>query len=235
MWALIGAAVLVAGIIAIIVASALPRSDGPSPSPLEGTSQAPNGVTSPSSVPPEDEAVDAAVTDRGWVAEPITTDPELYARAALAAASTFDTTLASREAWLTYLDTWFTLDTRYTSDADRADALRAAQLEMRQGVVLPEEQWDSMAAEDGRVAAQTIGEMTLMPVPEDTSGGMAIGTADVTLSFMMTGGDGESSFDETVRVSVQVLCGPESVPTPGSAQMPGDCKVVRFFSEPMEP
>lgn len=235
MWALIGAAVLVAGIIAILVAAILPRSTDPAPSPSEATSQAPDGMTSSPSAPSEDEAVDAEVTERGWVAEPITTDPELYARAALAAASTFDTTLASREEWLTYLDTWFTPDTRYASDADRVDALRAAQLELRQGVVLPEEQWDSIAAEDGRVVAQTIGEMTFMPVPEDPSGDMAIGTANVTLSFTMTGADGESSFDETVRVSVQVLCGPESVPTPGSAQTPGDCKIVRFFSEPMEP
>lgn len=235
MWALIGAAVLVGGIIAVIVVSILPRSDDPAPSPMDGTSQAPPGVASSPSVPAEDEAVEADVTERGWVAEPITTDPETYARAALAAASTFDTTLAAREEWLTYLDTWFTSDTRYASDADRAAELVAAQLELRQGVVLPREQWDSMAAESGRVVAQTIGEMTLMPVPEDRSGDMAIGTANVTLSFTMTGANGESSFDESVRVSVQVLCGPESIPTPGSAQTPGDCKVVRFFSEPMEP
>lgn len=235
MWALIGAAVLVAGIIAIIVASILPRPADPAPSRSEGPSQGPDGVTASPNAPSEDAAVDTEVTGRGWVAEPITTDPDLYARTALAAASTFDTTLASREEWLTYLDTWFTPDTRYASGADQAAELVAAQLELRQGVVLPQEQWDSMTAEDGRVVAQTIGGMTLMPVPEDASGDMAIGTANVTLSFTMTGADGESSFDETVRVSVQVLCGPGSVPTPGSAQTPGDCKVVRFFSEPMEP
>ncbi len=235
MWALIGAAVLVAGIIAIIVASILPRPADPAPSRSEGTSQGPDGVTASPNAPSEDAAVDTEVTGRGWVAEPITTDPELYARTALAAASTFDTTLASREEWLTYLDTWFTPDTRYASGADQAAELVAAQLELRQGVVLPQAQWDSMAAKSGRVVAQTTGEMTLMPVPEDASGDVAIGTANVTLSFTMTGADGESSFDETVRVSVQVLCGPDSIPTPGSAQTPGDCKVVRFFSEPMEP
>ena len=30
---------------------------------------------------------------------------------------------------------------------------------------------------------------------------------------------------------VQVVCGGDSVPTPGSAQRPSDCKVVRFFDE----
>jgi hypothetical protein len=32
-----------------------------------------------------------------------------------------------------------------------------------------------------------------------------------------------------------VLCGPGSVPTPDSGQQAGDCKVVRYFTEPMEP
>ena len=45
----------------------------------------------------------------------------------------------------------------------------------------------------------------------------------------------ESSYDETVRVSVQVLCGEGSIPAPDSAQQPGDCKVVRYFSGSLEP
>jgi hypothetical protein len=73
-------------------------------------------------------------------------------------------------------------------------------------------------------------------VPEDPDGVMSIGTADVVLTFTRSdGAGGELSYDESVRVSVQVLCGEGSIPTPGSAQVPGDCKVVRFFPEPLEP
>lgn len=114
--------------------------------------------------------------------------------------------------------------------------MQAAQLELRQGVVLPEAEWDSLAGEDGRVVAAIDEDLELGPVSDDESGDMTIGTADVVLTFTRTDGDGaESSYDETVRVSVQVLCGPASVPTPGSDQLAGDCKVVRYFTEPMEP
>lgn len=82
--------------------------------------------------------------------EPITTDAEAYVRAALAAASTFDTTKSSRDAWLDYLDSWFTPDSRYATQADREDDMRASKLELRQAVVLPEDRWNSLSDEDGR-------------------------------------------------------------------------------------
>ncbi|MDP3378754.1 MAG: hypothetical protein Q8S53_10350 [Brevundimonas sp.] len=180
--------------------------------------------------------MDASVAASGWVPEPVTTDPDVYARAALAAASTFDTRRSTRQAWLTYLDSWFTPDTRYATEDDRASDMVAAQLELRQGVVLPQQQWDSLASQDGRVIADVPGDLALTGVPDDPAGGMLIGTADVVLTFMQSDGSGgELSYDEVVRVSVQVLCGEGSVPTPGTGQRPGDCKVVRFFSGTVEP
>lgn len=114
--------------------------------------------------------------------------------------------------------------------------MEASKVEMRQGVVLPQQEWDSLANEDGRVTANVTGDITLVPVTEDPSGDMSIGTANVTLTFTRSdGGDGEVSYDESVRVSVQVLCGEASVPTPDTAQQAGDCKVVRYFTEPLEP
>lgn len=107
---------------------------------------------------------------------------------------------------------------------------------MRQAVVLPQAEWDSLAAENGRVASVTTGDVTLGPVPQDESGDMSIGTADVTITFTRSDGSGgEVSYEESTRLSVQVLCGAASVPTPDSGQSAGDCKVVRFFSEPVEP
>lgn len=231
-WAIVGGAILLAGIIAIIIVAVSNQQP-----PLIAPTETPN--SSPSSTPvPTDPAgavVDAVVEENGWRAEPITTDAELYAAAALEAAATFDTTKASRDEWLAYLDSWFTPDTRYSSAADQQAELEAAQLELRQGVVLPEQEWDSLASEDGRVVADAA-SVTTGPVTDDTSGDMAIVTGDVVLTFSRTDGAGdESSFEESVRVSVQVLCGPGSVPTPESAQQAGDCKVVRFFTEPVEP
>lgn len=230
-WAVLGGAVLVAGVIALIVGMLnRPSDSAPTPSATPPPSTAPS---TPSTMP-SDAVVDEMVAKTGWVPEPITTDDIAYVDAAISAASTFDTTLSTREAWLGYLDTWFTPDTRYV-DAERPDRMNAAQLEMRQGVVLPQSMWDSLAEQQGRVSAVVVGEVTLTSVPEDATGDMRIGTADVELTFTQQDGTGEeSSYTESARVSVQVLCGAGSVPTPGSAQQAGDCKVVRFFTEPVE-
>ncbi|MFB8385591.1 hypothetical protein ACFC3F_00445 [Microbacterium sp. NPDC055910] len=235
-WAVVGGGVLLVGIVAIIVASLLSRqTPGPAPSPdtTPGTSQP---STSSSSPPDVDAVVDASVAEFGWVPEPITSDPNVYIRAALAAASTFDTTKAERPDWLSHLDSWFTPDTRYATDADRQIELDAARLELRQGVVLPEQEWDLLAASDGRVKADPVGDIVFVDVSDDDSGDMSIGTMDVLLTYTQDDGTGtEVEFEETVRVSVQVLCGPASVPTPNTDQRAGDCKVVRYFTEPLEP
>lgn len=231
-WAIVGGAILLAGIIAIIIVAV--SNQGPSQrAPSETPSSSPSST--PASTEPSDAVVDAGAEENGWRGEPITTDAELYAAAALEAAATFDTTKASRDEWLAYLDSWFTFDTRYSSAADQQAELEAAQLELRQGVVLPEQEWDSLEAEDGRVVAAAASVVT-GPVTDDVSGDMVIVTGDVVLTFTRTDdAGGESSFDESVRVSVQVLCGAGSVPTPDSAQQAGDCKVVRYFTEPVEP
>ena len=233
LWVIMGGLVLVAGIVAIVVAASLAqREPGPTATSDDGSmSPAPS-----SSEEPAVEFVDPTASENGWALEPITTDADIYVRAALEAASTFGTTKSTREEWLDYLDTWFTPDTRYTSEGDQQVAMEASQVELHQGVVLPQEEWDSLAREEGRVVATATGDLAYVPVSDDDSGDMSIGTSDVTLTFTRTDGDGgETSYEEQVRVSVQVLCGPGSVPTPGTAQRAGDCKVVRFFTEPLEP
>ncbi|WP_169582085.1 MULTISPECIES: hypothetical protein [Microbacterium] len=233
MWAWIGGAVLLVGVVGIVIAALSGSGSTPTPSPSDPRTPSNGSSSSPSSN--GQAIVDPDVVDRGWAPEPITTDAETYVAAALAAASTFDTKASARDEWLDYLETWFTPDTRYPEGQDRERQLSAALTELRQGVVLPEQEWQSLAAEDGRVEA-TAGAVSLSEVPEDATGDMAIGTADVVLTFTRSdGAGGESSYEESVRVSVQVLCGEESVPTPNSAQRAGDCKVVRFFTEPVEP
>lgn len=232
-WAIAGGAVLITAVIAIVASGIFAQSPIVAPSDPRTPSTAP---TSDASDGPTEAVVDAAVAAKGWVPEPVTADPDTYIRAALAAASTFDTQKSGRDEWLAYLDSWFTPDTRYTSQEDRMADMLASQLELRQAVVLPEPEWDSLANEAGRVAGSVSRDITYDDVPNDESGDMRIGTADVLLTFTRSDGSGdESSYDEKVRVSVQVLCGEESVPTPSSDQRPGDCKVVRYFSGSLEP
>ncbi|WP_417564142.1 hypothetical protein [Microbacterium sp.] len=229
-WAIIGGIVLVVGFVAIIVASTISQSPGqaePTHTDTAGASSSPT--------PTPGTVVDPTASAHGWAPEPVTTDADAYIRAALEAASTFDTQKSTRDQWLSYLDSWFTPDTRY-QEPDRADRMKAAQLELRQGVVLPRDDWDSLAAENGRVVAVSASEVTHVPVSGDASGDMRIGTTDVTLTFTRSDASGnESSYDEHARVSVQVLCGDGSLPTPDTPQTAGDCKVVRYFTEPMEP
>lgn len=235
-WAIIGGIALLAGVVAIIVSAVLARP-APTPSATTGGTASADPTTSTGPDPnPDGAVVDPTTADRGWIPEPITAETETYVRAALAAASTFDTTKSTREEWLDYLDTWFTPDTRFTSEADQLAAMTDSQTELRQGVVLPQDEWDSLAGEDGRVVAAVTSEITDVPLTDDPSGDMSIGTADVTLSFTRSDGSGgETSYDDHVRVSVQVLCGSASVPTPDTDQRSGDCKVVRYFTEPLEP
>lgn len=233
-WALVGAAVLLIAIVAIIVSGVIGQA--PDPAATSTPSSSPTPATTPTDGPGQAVVDESVAAEYGWVPEPLTTDPDPYIRAALAAASTFDTQKGTRGEWLSYLDTWFTPDTRYTSEQDRADDMGASQLELRQGVVLPEEGWNSLANEDGRLVASVVGEIAYSDVPDDASEDMTIGTADVVLTYTRADTDGnESSYDEAVRVSVQVLCGDGSIPTPNSAQQPGDCKVVRYFSGSLEP
>lgn len=232
LWAVLGGAVLVVGVVAIILGALFAGS----PEPTDTTRSSPPASASPQRSSEADEFVDSSVSARGWIPEPITTDPDTYIRAALAAASSFDTRESSRGEWLAYLDSWFTPDTRYGTEQDRQDDMKASQLELRQAVVLPEEIWASLASEEGRVAAAVDGDITFEEVPSDGSGDMRIGTGDVALTYTRSDGNGgETSYDEVVRVSVQILCGEASIPTPDSAQVAGDCKVVRYFSGSLEP
>jgi len=231
-WAIVGGLILIAGIVAIVVSSLLAQ---PAPDPNGSDSPPPADPTS-TAEPTMGEVVDASVADQGWLAEPITADRDLYIRAALEAAATFDTEKSTREEWLDYLDTWFTPDTRYTSEADQRAAMTDSQGLLRQAVVLPQEEWDSLANEDGRVVAAATGDVVYVQVTDDASGDMSIGTSDVAVTFTRSDGSGgQTAYEEQVRASVQVLCGPGSVPTPDSAQRAGDCKVVRYFTEPLEP
>jgi hypothetical protein len=229
-WAVLGAAVLVGAVAALLIASL-------SGNPRGGSAPSPSASDPPSSPPPTsattgpNDEVDPEVLDQGWVPEPITRNPEVYARAALEAAGTFDTTLSSRADWVAWLQTWFTPSPLYDNEQDALDQMTRYQAELDQAVVLPPKLWDDLAREDGRVTAHVSGDIEYLELPETTEKKMWTATADLVMTYTRAAPDGEVSYDETVRVSVQVVCDGQSVPTPSSAQRAGDCKVVRFFDE----
>lgn len=231
-WAAVGAAVLIAGVGAFVVGGLLNSKTTPA-API---TSAPADAPSAAEPTPKTPFVDETVAKKGWVPEPVTTDAETYLRAAMSAAGTFDTTTSAYEDWIAHLGTWFTPDTRYASESDRQTELDAAKLEMRQGVVLPEAEWDSLARESGRVSSVVVGDISLASVAQDAAGDMSIGTADIAITYTRSDGEGgEVTYNESTRLSVQVACGDQTVPTPGSTQSAGDCKVIRFFTEPLEP
>ncbi|MCK6066538.1 MULTISPECIES: hypothetical protein [Microbacterium] len=226
LWAVIGGAVLAAAIVVGVLVAV--TSQGGTAQPA--SSSPPTPTAGPTSSTSTGEVVDAAAVEAGWVPEPITTDPESYLRAAIEAAGTVDTTRATRDEWVTYLDTWFTPDPRFQDPDEQAAQTARYQLTMRDAVIFPDQVWDSLARQNGRVIASTMGEISFTPVPDYDGDDMFIGTSDVVLTFTQTGEDGaESSYEEQVRVSAQVLCGEASVPAPGSAQAAGDCKLIRYF------
>jgi hypothetical protein len=200
-------------------ATSAPTGSQPSASPLPTS-----GTT---------DVVDPTVVDRGWVPEPITIDRDLYVRAALAAAGTFDTQLADRDQWVTWLKTWFTPSPLYDDPGDAAEQLAGYLGDLDQLVLLPQATWDDLAADEGRIAAVVSGPIEYLDLPETAAVNVWTATADVVMTYTRRSGDEEFSYQNTVRVSVQVVCAGRSLPTPGSAQRAGDCKVVRYFDEPV--
>jgi hypothetical protein len=225
LWAALGATVLIGAVIALLL-SAGGKTENP-PSSSRTTGQA---ITPEAAVPVGDEeVVDPGVVARGWVPEPITRDPDVYVRAALEAAGTVDTRKATRAQWVTWLDTWFTPSPLYDNHQDALDQMAGYQAELNQSVVMPQQMWDDLAREDGRVTAHVFGDIHYLKLPTTTALRMWTATADVVMSYTRTADGGDVHYDETVHVSVQVVCDGQSTPTPGSAQRAGDCKVVRYF------
>ncbi|OJX65479.1 MAG: hypothetical protein BGO95_10445 [Micrococcales bacterium 73-13] len=227
-WALLGGLVLVVVLIVFLVATL--GSGGGSPGPAPTTPGA-SSTPAPSSPGTSGAVVDPEAAKRGWVPEPITRNPDEYARAALLAAGTFDTNLSSRAEWVAWLQTWFTPSPLYTNEQDAADQLARYRAELDSAVLLPQATWDDLADEDGRVSARIDGDLDWLELPETADHRVSTVTADVILTYTRTTPTGEVDYDETVRVSVQVVCDGASVPTSGTAQQVGDCKVVRYFDE----
>jgi hypothetical protein len=226
LWIVIGAAVLMVVVTALIPHDSGGGNAGPTP-----PHPVPSASASPTATGSAGDLVDPGVAKRGWVPEPITQDADAYVRAALEAAATFDTRHSTRQEWVAWLETWFTPSPLYDDQQDAVDQMAGYKAELAQTVLPPQSQWDDIANNDGHVSARVDGQIAYLDQPDTTQKHVRTATANVVMTYTQKGDgtEGEVSYDQTVRVSVQVVCGGASIPTSGSAQQAGDCKVVRFF------
>jgi hypothetical protein len=224
--AVLGVIVLFVAIIAIVLSQL--GGSGSHPEPMSTRTGQPGAPPPPDPTGTAD-VVDRGVGAQGWVPEPITRNPDVYVRAALEAAGTVDTTRTTRSEWVSWLQSWFTPNPLYENKQDGLDQMAAYKAELDQAVAQPQQMWDELASEKGRVSAHVQGKVDYLKLAETSQRRMWTGTADVVMTYTRTENGSEVRYDETVRVSVQVVCGGQSIPTPDSAQRAGDCKVVRFF------
>lgn len=235
-WASAAGVVVLVSVVGLVgtLVSVPKEDDGSPPSSTQGAaSPSADPVAEPGSV------VDPAVTEFGWLPEPITTDAKAYGIAAAIAGSTYDTTLATRKQFLDGLGTWHTLDPRYDLESDRQDALAGKLEELNRRVIVPETDWDAQAGNDIAVTAKVDGKVLvdydhLSAQPSSLDALMADGYHLVTTNILATySGRGDVTYQERYAVSLQVLCG-NTAPTAGSGQSPADCKLIRFFPETRE-
>lgn len=219
---IVGAIVLLVAVVAIIVAAisrggTADADKSSTPTPASTSSTAPSASGAPTE-PANDGGVDAAA--RGWVAEPITSDPAKYVQAALEAVVTFDTRLATRDEFLAYLHTWMTPALSEETSEDNRSVLK-------HDVVLSDDEWTRLTELQGTSTPVLVGEVSPLESPDDGSYSIARATMDVT----MRPGDPNNVTDgwmETRTIGVMVQCTESTVPTPDTAQKAGDCKVLRW-------
>lgn len=247
--AAVGGLVVVAGIVAFTVASLSGGGGGSAPAP-EPTAQPSFNPSDYSS--DELESVYPQVLDLGLVPEPITTDPEEYITAAIAAWGTYDTTASTTiPQWKTYLESWqnvypLVVDlpsgeqikfaapeenpvTRHAPTAHR-DVYVIAEGVPGQTMSWTPTDWDLISDRDGRVMTELTKISDLVPASRESE--MKLGEHQATVEFtqwisMDDGTDGEheitTSKHGTAVVSVNCTT---TTPAPDSAQQPGDCKLI---------
>lgn len=235
LWAIVGAVVLVAAVVGSVVLVAGRESD-PQPTSSSTYDPGPSDPGTPMStatVDPDgagpDEVVYGNVAEFGWVAEPITTDPEVYLRAAFNLPRTYDTAAASRDQFRDYLYTWLTPDPRYPDAEARLEAQRR---DLVVEVLPAANAWDEFATRSVKVVSRLSGDIEISETPNAPSTGtMVTARAPVTVTYSGVDSGGVAfEYDLEERWVVQVYCDGPTVPAPDSAQSVGDCKLVRLYS-----
>ena len=235
LWAIIGAVVLVAAVIGSIVLVAN-RESSPEPTSSSTYDPGPSNPGEPTSTATVDadgsgpeEVVYGNAPEFGWVAEPITTDPEVYLRAAFNLPRTYDTSAATRDQFGDYLYTWLTPDPRY---ADPDDKIEGQRRDLILQVLPTAADWEDFATRSVKVVSRLSGDIEISETPNAPSvGTMVTAHAPVTVTYSGVDSGGVAfEYDIEEQWTVQVYCDGPTVPVPDTAQTVGDCKLVRIFS-----
>lgn len=239
-WLVVAALIVAASIAGLIWGLIAAGSDPVPTDPTSAPTDTP--TTSPSEDPPADgEVVDHLATEKGWIPEPVTTSFKEYGVAAAIAATTYDTTKATRGQFLDYLETWFTFDPRAASQEDRETALQGHLRSLDRDTIVPGQMWDEQALVKTIVTAESeavkIDYDHVSSPPGTLDDLVANGFHDVTVDVVVTYSKVEGStgdrftYDDRFTISMQLQCG-NSIPAEGSEQTPADCKLIRFYDEP---
>ena len=216
---------------------------GSAPVPADPTSEPTDApTTSPSEEPPADgEVVDQSATENGWVPEPVTTSMKEYGVAAATAATTYDTTKATRGQFLDYLTTWFTPDYEIGTLEDRESALQGHLRSLDRDTIVPDQMWDEQALVKTIVTAEAeavkIDYDHVSAKPDSLDTFIEKGFHSVTVDVVVTYSKVDSStgdrftYDDRFTISMQLQCG-NSIPAESSGQTSADCKLIRFYDEP---
>jgi hypothetical protein len=234
-----GAIVLVGGLAGIGIAALSGGDDTAAPStstPADDASAAP----APSPSEPAGDVADASVTERGWVPEPITTDPEAYGIAAAEALWSYDASQATHSEFIEWYTTWF------STRPDRTEEQRAASREDDEfgssvrTVVTDSDGWRQQTLA-GTVMTATADPEGVLLDDEHTDGTfddlVAVGIHRVTVPLVVRYEETDTStgeamvYENRLMQSVQVTCGDADLPEDGSWPS-GSCKVIQVWEEP---
>ncbi len=235
-----GAIVLVGGLAGIGIAALSGGDDtaAPAPStsmPADDESAAPE----PSPSEPAGEVADASVAERGWVPEPITSDPETYGIAAAEAIWSYDASRATHAEFIEWYTTWF------STRPDRTEEQRAASRDDDEfassirTVLTDSEGWRQQTMA-GTVMTATAEPDGVLLDDEHSSGGdfdrlTELGMHEVTVPLVVRYEETDAStgeamvYENRLMQTVQISCGDADVPEGWPAD---SCKVIRLWDEP---
>jgi len=235
-----GVAVVVAGAAGIGIAAFSGGNDTATPAPSASTpTDDESAAPAPSPSEPAGDVADASVAERGWVPEPITSDPEAYGIAAAEAIWSYDASQATHAEFIEWYTTWF------STRPDRTEEQRAASRDdddfasSLRTVLTDSEGWrqQSMA---GTVMTATADPEGVLLDDEHSSGGdfdrlTELGMHEVTVPLLVRYEETDAStgeamvYENRLMQTVQISCGDADVPE----GWPSDsCKVIRLWEEP---
>ena len=220
----IAGAALLAVAVTVGVVALVTRDDTPE---VTTSPTAVPSASSPTSSPAATPGGTGDAKAHGWVQEPVTTDPDKYAEAALRAISTFDTTLSTREEYLAYLETWMTPQVGNTTTGEiNPDATENNKRILDREILPTEDMWAGLAEARGFGTPEYD---TIEQLVSGVTNGYSV-EMDTVYTPREEGDFDSGPWAESRNILIQVMCNEWAVPSPEKGQQLGDCKVVRWVN-----